>query len=172
VLLNRDLTLLDVVSSTTETAVYSYSVPANQLGTDSGVRATLVGTYLNNASNSYSTQIRVRFGGTALFDDSVNFAKNSSPRAVLIIVDLFNAGSTGSQKLGGKITIGQLSAATVGFGDLGAAQSSSSAVDQPVYGTSGVDTTSAKTLEITVQHSNSDAALSFKREMFFTEFLQ
>lgn len=55
-----------VTNTATETTIYTYSVPANTLGTNRALRFTLNGTYLNNSAANRTVTVRVKYGATTI----------------------------------------------------------------------------------------------------------
>jgi hypothetical protein len=150
--------------------VYSFAIPANQLGTQNGVRLRLYGTYLNDDGTSRNLRVRIKFGGVTLWDDELgSIANSSATRGVFLDVQLFNAGTNATQRLGGLLSLSGPGNATTGSGGFNA----TSAGGLAALSASGtVSTTSAQTLEVTVQHNASDANLSFTRQWATLEFIQ
>ena len=175
--LNRVLAALNVASSTAETQVYGFTIDANKLGTDKGVRVRFFGTYLNNSGSVRTLRIRVKLGGTILYDETVGttilIPISVNRRGVVFDLQLFNAGAANSQKMGGRISISDSTGATAGVGSLDRdTKNAEGLYEAAIFGTSAVDTTSNRLFEITVQHSASNASLIFTREMVMTEFLE
>ncbi len=151
--------LLDIVNSSAETSLFSAGIAANLLATDRAVRLTLIGDYLNNSGATRTLRVRVKLGATTLWDDtSIALAASATRRALAIEVLLANRGATNSQALGGRLDISALPA-TAGLGDFAAASIAAGAV---LSGTSAEDTTTARTLDLTVQHSAANASLSVR----------
>lgn len=75
-LLDATTAALQLVNSVTETDMFSFSVPANTLGTGRRLRLTLVGRYRNESGASRTITGRVKFGGTTMVTDA--FAPGSS----------------------------------------------------------------------------------------------
>ena len=158
--LTRSATLLDVVNSAAETTLFSATIPANMLASDRSARLTLIGDYLNNSGANATLRVRAKFGATTLWDDtSANIATNATRRALTVDLLLANRGATNSQALGGRIDLSALPA-TTGLGDFAAA---SAVVGAVFSGTAAEDSTVAKTLAVTVQHSAANANLSVRR---------
>jgi len=63
--LDRDVTQAEVVDTTVETTVYTFTVPANTLSSNRLLHLILTGDYLNNSGSNKTLTIRVNFGGVA-----------------------------------------------------------------------------------------------------------
>jgi hypothetical protein len=61
--IDRDVTMNDVVNTTTETTVYSFTVPGGTLSTNRALRVSLIGDYLNNSGGDASFNMRLYYGG-------------------------------------------------------------------------------------------------------------
>ena len=85
--------------------------------------------------------------------------KGAARRALTVDLLLANRGATNSQALGGRIDLSALPA-TTGLGDFAAA---SAVVGAVFSGTAAEDSTVAKALAVTVQHSAANANLSVRR---------
>src|SRR6185295_10600462 len=108
-----------------------------------------------------------KFGATTLWGDAVTLKKGTSTNTASFDFQLFNAGATNSQKLGGLAVLSTTGAPTVaGNGAFGTSPTT------PVYGTAAEDTTAAKTFAITCQLSGANANITFTRQYVVTEFLQ
>lgn len=146
-------------SSTTETDLFSYSVPANLLGLHRSLRLTYYAFTANFKGSAGTIQFALKFGGTVIWRDTTPNIANGDIRAVKIVVDLKNVASASVQKSISVVRVsaqglGGLDAAAVeGYGDLAAAE----LVDSTIYGASAVDTTAAVTFALTGKMSASDA---------------
>jgi len=79
-------------------------------------------------------------------------------------VQLMNAGSTSSQKIGGRIDLSSPNAATTGTGDLGTfVGNQNDTVGSAIYGTSAQDTTANKTTAISLTQGGAIASETFNK---------
>ena len=80
--LDVDLGQTDVVSSTDEETLYSYTIPADTLGATGGFRLAVAGDLLENAAGTLT--IKVKLGATTIFSrgsmDHTNSAMQSLTR--------------------------------------------------------------------------------------------
>ncbi|MBC8070426.1 MAG: hypothetical protein IAG13_18990 [Deltaproteobacteria bacterium] len=102
-------------------------------------------------------------------DTSLALASSATRRAVRLTYEVVNQNVTNSQMQGGWITIGSAAAVTTGTsGDLATA---AAAVAAPIAGAAtALETgTSARVVEISVQHSVSSAQIEFVKRYAFVE---
>lgn len=161
--LNADLTQVDVVSSTNEESLYSYTIPANTLGATGGFRLTLGGDLLNNAGGA-TLRIRVKLGATTALDTgAITYVVDAARykwQLHLICTNSAVAAQKWSALFGGIFT-GQ----TFAFGrsDANAVMSGAG------YNSSAEDTTTDLVLDVTALWSASSASLSMRKEMAVLE---
>jgi hypothetical protein len=138
-----------------EQTMYSYVLPANQLGTDSGIRVRFSGAYINNngvgAQNGHSATVRIKFGGVTVVTLNTGPLNIGQGVSSLIEFVMFNRGVTNFQLLNWFH-----GAASVGF--------------QTANAFPGVDTTVPQTLEMTVLTPSNSFCVN--RNGVFVEFLQ
>jgi hypothetical protein len=158
-----------VSDSTSETSLYSTTVDAGVMSTDGIVHLMITGAYTNSTGANQTLRVRVKFGGVELWNDVTgNATTNANEHGVRIDLFLANDGAANSQTLTGDIDIGGVGGATTGSGDLGNDEIQSTAIIT-TPSASTVDTTSAQTLEVTVQLSTATAGGSVRRDMAFAE---
>ena len=163
VVLDRAPTMLKIENTTTETDAYAFNVAGGALGTTKTLRVVLHGDFLNGTLSSQNLTIRIKFGGTPLYDDVVSISQGSNRRPVLITLYLSNQNSASAQFLTGTVDIGNNSVPTTGIGGIdttggGAFLSIAS------NGSSSISTTSANTFKITVQFATQSTSISFRRQ--------
>lgn len=167
---------LDVVSTTTETSVYSKSISAGDMSAERMLRLTLVGDYMNNSGGPVDITLRVKFGATTVYA-GVNGVGTSDPDRAPLILELWFANlDATTQRLAGVLNFGWRGPApTTGQGSLNfgdpLASGGGDMTHTVIGGTSAEDTTSAKTFEVTVQHGTSSAGLSFRRHFAVLELV-
>lgn len=171
---------VDVVSTVTETSVYSKSIGAGHLSNNRRLRLVLEGDTLINLGASTLT-LRCKFGGTAWFGAVTPSLGTAAVRKNWTIeLWLQNLGATNIQRAWGYASNSAPVAGSVaGIGDLGVAPSgwlvSGTAGGFAPFGSNGttmaIDTTLAQTLDVTVQWSASSASLSFRKTSALLELL-
>lgn len=155
---------LDVSSSTVSvtntaaaTTIYSYSVPANTLGTDKGLRLNISGQYLNNSGANRKVTITVSYGGTTMISQATpNIATSATTGNWGITVYLMAANATNAQRarLDGSFEAG--TAADVVIND---------------NGTASVDSTTNQTLTVTVANSAAATTITTTKNLAVLEQL-
>lgn len=157
----REASTLDVANTTAETTIFSYAVPANELGTARKLRCEAGGDYLNNNAVSSTLRLRIKYGGTTIFDDTVAVsAFGATRRPWYLVFSLCANGSAGAQSLFGFLLLGTAGGATAGIGDIDTDEVETMG---PFFGTAAIDSTQAQTLAVTVTWSAAAASLSFRR---------
>lgn len=137
------------ITTTTETDMFRYSVPANTLGTDKTVWVHLHGTYTNNSGSGKTLTLRIKYGATTIFnDDSISFASGAD-RAWMLDTYLTARGSASSEIMYGSMTVSNNNVATSGIGDL----TTNDTLASSIGGNATEDSTAAKDYAITCQLS-------------------
>lgn len=164
--LDRDVTTTDVVSTTTETTVYSFSVPGGTLGTNRALRLTVIGDFLQNASDDIV--VRVKYGGTVIGSLTTGAFPNSANRSALTVVCLLSAqNATNAQVAMTTITISGDDTAT----GLGGGQSSTG-IGASVHNALAIDSTVDQTLLVSFQHDVVSASASARALAVHLEVLR
>ena len=163
---NADVVVAEVVSSTTETTVFTYTVPGNLLGTTKSLRLTMLGDYFNNTGGTSQFDLKVKYGGTIIAAYQSSDAQGATRRAVAVNAWLSAKNSATDQYGGGNIFMGALnsSAAPPAGGKAATPQMS-------VNSAVGIDSTSDQALIITFQHATNDASISAKCFSVFVELI-
>ena len=158
--LDANGTQLDVVSTASDTVIYTNVIGGGTLKTDGALRLLLLGDYKNSSGTGKTFTLTVTFGSTIMYKDATGSFTSTANRAPMHI-DLYlsAADSPSAQTLSGFVTEGdRFGAVTTGIGDLATA-----AGVFGVGGTAAEDTSVNKTLEVKLQHSASDANVSYRR---------
>lgn len=165
--LDKSTTEQDVNNTNVETSIYSYSVTAGILSTNRALNLRLTGSYLMNVAPGPTLAFKVKFGGTTVLNaSSITYGSQSASRAPFWLEVLINNNnSASSQRIVGTLVAG-LQQATGGF-----SATASGNFLSGFYDSLAVDTSSAQTLQVTVQHSSSNSALSFKRYAAVTQLI-
>lgn len=161
--LDKVLTTTEVVNDASETTVYSFSIPASLLGTSSGVGLILDASYLNDSGAGGRTlESRITFGGTTVWEDVTGgIGATANRRPLHIQGTLFNLAATNSQRFNGLYWMGVADTPTTGEGGLDTPfGTQGSSYGTPITGTSAVDTMSAQTLAVVMQHSVAATTIS------------
>jgi hypothetical protein len=166
----RGASQIDVVNTVVETAIFTGSVPAGALGTDRMVRLTLYGDYLNNSAAGKTVTFRVKYGATTLWGDISPSLTGNDPlrRTWQIELALGAQGASNVQVLSGRAAMTSTGVGSVaGIGTLAGTPT----FDQLFYGSAAEDSTAAKTLAVTVQHSAAVSTVSIRRQYAALELL-
>jgi len=166
--IDRDAASLEIVSSTSETSIYSFSVPANTLRTDRSLRVRIVGSLLNNTGSGQQFTVRIKLGSTTLYADASPAVPTSATRYGFDFnIILTNQESEAIQTLGGFLYMGN-QGATTGIGDMGTDETPAHTA---IGGSATEDTTTNLTFDVTIQLGASSANLSWKKESAIMEVL-
>lgn len=175
-LADLDATSQSVVNDASAQVLYSYAIPAGDLGA-SLLRLSLAGLWLNNTGGLASVRIQISLGGTVMYDDETGVigtnAKSFPWRLNLLLA---NRGVASSQVVVGDVIVGALGIAspTAGLGPLDQSNSTASSLYGPahVYGVAAEDSTAPLALEVTVMLSAADPNLSISRELVAVEMVE
>ena len=164
----------NLVSSTTETDMYSKSVGAGLMGTSGGLRLTFLATFLNNTGGAQSIFIRVVFGGTDVAGQNNTgtayggggFAAEANRHSFWLATEIFNINSASVQRSMTRAAMGPPAANELQWGnvlnnDYQVMKSSSLAIN----------TGSAQTLAVKATLGANNANLSFKLLKVYLELL-
>jgi hypothetical protein len=153
----------DLVNSGALTALLSQSIPGNIMGANGALLVIVKGYYLQNSGAPRGLTLEVIFGGTTMWGDNSGatfFTATATRYPFYMQFLLANEGATNSQRVSGQVNIGTAVAGSVaGQGTLGSVALS---VVTSFTGVAAVDTTSAKTLSVSAQHSAANASLELK----------
>lgn len=163
---DRVTTGVDVQTSTTETSIYTKSITGNDMGTNRMLRLIVLGDYLHNNVAGDTLTLRIKFGGTTFYAKSADFNTSVGAARHPYRLDLrvANVGATNSQMIEGSLPVefASASAPTTGIGAW-ASPSNPLLISDLGIGTLGtIDTTTAQTLDVTVQWSASSANNSWR----------
>lgn len=156
-------------NTTTETAVYSFSVPGGSLSTNKMLRLSILGAFLNDSGGARSLTFRVKYGATTMFEDlTTTYAAQAQAREARIELQLAAQGATNDQVLSGELKLSATDAATTGRGGF---NTSSGGFLLPFGGDAAEDSTANKTLAVTVQFGTASSSLTFLRSYAMLELV-
>lgn len=170
----RNTTLQNVANTTTETTVLTQTIGANTLPTDGIIEAILQAHYLNFTGGAKDLTVRIKFGGTTVWADTINIPSSAEYRPVEIRVWIANMGATNSQTLSATMMIADGNNVTTGSGDASTALGSSTGY-AAVFGSDpdvalAIDTTAAKDVAVTIQHGTADALAIFTKRFWLVKW--
>ena len=167
-IIDRDVVVAEVVNSTSETTVYSFSVPGGTLGTNRAIRIKFFSDYLNNSGGASALTLRFKYGATTwlLHDYLTELVSDASRRTMIPENDIMlSAANATNAQVGYGATI--ISAPTALAGE----SFSGAFVHHSAHITVAEDSTAALALEITVEHGGLDANISFRMHWVQLELL-
>jgi len=147
-------------TDSTERNVLSFTVNANDLGTNKGFFVVAGGNILSNSGANTSTW-RVKLGATTLWGDaSAAYNNNAARRAWALMLWVGNSGATNTQVVNGMGLVSTITAASVaGLGDIAIGAAAIPYHSFVFRGTAAEDTTANLTLALTHQFSVSNASV-------------
>lgn len=170
-ILDKEVVELNVVNTTTETAIFSHTITGGTMNSTSVLRLSLSGSYLNNSGLATEITIKVKLATTIMWGEITGtgwISAGSVRRPWHMIFYIASANSTSSQKLGGHFSMGYRGTTLYGLGDL---FDEFDVLDTPVRGTAALNMASDQTLSVTVQHADANANISFIRDIGVLELL-
>lgn len=164
--LDRKTSATTINNTVTETAIYSYTIPANTVDANGELRLHLDNEWLNNTGASRGFVIKAKLGGTTVieFTTGNSWAGTSSTRS-LVEVDLRLSalGSTSSQivtlRWQMQSSVGAFGTLTTGVGRTGTTSPPFLLVNS---GALSQDMTASKTLEVSITLSTNSTSLEWK----------
>lgn len=156
--LDRDVAEAEVVSTTTETTVYTFSVPGGTLSTLRFLDIAMIGDVLNNGIGSNTVQIRLKYGATTILDTgAISIGNTGATRGYLCFRARISAkNATNAQIAHGVYGFSQGTGAAGTLAQL----TGGAGVQYEGTGTAAEDSTAAKNLVLTIQNGLSSANLS------------
>lgn len=149
----RDVVVAELVNDATETTMASFTVTGGHLGTDGAVKMVGIGDYLNNSGVAADLTVKVTYGGTTIATWLFSaVAASATRRAVLFAFILSAANSASAQVGGGMCSVGSAAGVT--------GQSASVTQAMSAHTSATVDSGTAQTLAVTMQHGAANANLS------------
>lgn len=171
-MLDSDGSTLDIVNTLAETSVYTKTLGGGTLDVNGMVRVTAWGDYLNDSGAARNLTLKIKYGGTTMWADTVTSINNGATRYVWRLqADIAANAATNAQSLGGifHLTSGT---ATTGLGDIVGFINGGSpplSIASVLFGTASIDSTLNKDIDITVTHSTNNSSLSFRRYYVFLQ---
>jgi len=152
--LDRQVTTADVSNSTSETAIYSFSVPGGNLSTNGQLILSLIGDYLNDTGGGSTLTINVKYGATTIGAFSLgSIAQNAGRRSLQVDCMISAANATNAERSRCRVSLGAVATAT----GTGAAPG---VTQEAVHNSITEDSTVAKTLQVTVTHGTISSNIS------------
>jgi len=158
VVVNRDVTMNEVTNTTTETTVYTFTVPGATLGTTKALRLTLIGDHYNNDGADRTLTIRVKYGATTILSGvfTVTSVGGTNRLAILGEVMLVAANSATAQVASGDFLASNQGAAG------GTMSVSGETIMTGINNAVAEDSANALALTVTVQHGVASGNVNFR----------
>lgn len=153
--LNRVTADTDVVNTAVETNFYSFSVPANTLGTNRAIMLIALGDYLQNGGGARDITLRAKWSGQEYFSLAFNGVPAGASRRGWRIITVIMAHGATNDQIGDTVYQDHGAGSALGTANLNTSYANA-------HDTLAVDSTVAQTLVLTAQHSLADAAMSFR----------
>ncbi len=167
---------VEVINTAALTTVYNFVVPAGSLGTNRLLRVGMIADYLNNdLFSARGIRMRIRFGGAILYDSaSAATAIGNSPRrrAVLMEVDISNRDDVDRQIGGGFFVVGLDAIPTAGVGAIADLATADRTGGEFATEATGLDTSVAQTMEISIAHSGASNLISFRKQLGYATIVR
>lgn len=170
----------DIVSTASETTMFTKTITGGDMSTNKLLRLTAIGDYLNNTGAGRTFEMKVKFGGTTIYDEtSSSITAYSDRRPWRLQLELGNLGSASSQFMTGQLRLGSAPAAGVGpatgIGVITDATTAGANTEMlgvfSSNGTHSIATSSNQDLVVTIQHSTNSASLSWRLRYAILEIL-
>lgn len=151
--------LITVSNTTTETAIFTNTIPANTLGTNKIVNLALYGEVLNNSGGVSNFTFRVYLGATEIYEDFISPGSGGSYSPVRVTASIAAKNSASAQHLSlliqRSVTVGTSPA--TGLGRLNGV----GVVNGPVSAQAAEDSTATLPISITVTPQHAVGSMVF-----------
>ncbi len=152
---DRSTSEVDAVNTAAETTMYTRTIAAQAMSSDRTLRLRIIADYLNDSGSARSITILIKLGGTTIATISVGGIGVSATRlAGSFEVEIQNRGATNAQLI-----------------SVRAPNFSSNTIIEALPVTAAIDTTAARDLVVTAQHSAAHASLSYRKRGATLELL-
>jgi hypothetical protein len=148
---------VDVVNTTDETTILQWTVPGNLLGADRSIQIDMGGDLLNNSGSNDTITFNVKYGTTTLISRTTGALGTSTPNRSWRLNGFLANKTVSSQVAVIDVRISGTGSGA-GFGSFSGITS-----DGQAGGTSALDSSVARDLVITVQHSVANANTRISR---------
>jgi hypothetical protein len=168
--IDRVTTQVDIVNTSAESTVYSYSLTGGSLGANGILRLTIHGDFLNDSGSNNAFDFILKLGGVVVWkDNSSDFVDAGTQRLPwTLVLYIHNRNSESSQYIGGLLIVGTATAGTTGISF--ASNDEVNAVS-PISATSAINTASTQTLSFHIDHTNAHAQISCRANLIMLEKL-
>lgn len=157
--LDKDMSQVSVNNTVTETTIYSKTIDAGILETTRWLRATILGTYLNNSGSARDLTIKLKYGATTIATAVASLSASGADLAGIVMEAFLAANDSATSQKGGFNLVGRHT------------PTNQNNVILSGYGSASENSALDKTLSITVQHGAAHASLTFAKEAAILEFI-
>lgn len=163
----RENTDLEVSNTTTETEILNYTIPANYMAGDRGLRVTMYGRVTNNSGATRTLSIRTKLGATEMWEsEAMTLSTDADHRPFMWSFEVSAKDSDAAQELYGFWAMSAQVAPPTGEGAVNAF-----GVASPVYGSSTEDATTDLALVVTAQFDGAHADCKLLRRKYLIELI-
>lgn len=164
-LLDVNATEVNVVNTTTETSIYSFSVPANSLAAGRRLHCRVEAFYTNTSTTFDSISVKVTFGGVTLVSGQVGgtFANSGANKRIFQLDASIAAVGASDQRALLDIFVGNQDVASAAWAGTDPDQSRAWKL------LTTLDLTTALTFEVLITHGFADPGASFKKHLGVVE---
>jgi hypothetical protein len=161
--LSHSTSVVGPTNSTTETSIWTNTIPANAMGTDRSLETQLLLDVFNNSGSGQTTSIlKVYSGSTVIYQDTIATIQNLANHIPCTLTTWFGAqGSTSSQICFVQWQGGGSGTSTTGIGEFGNILNPQGGFTT-VYSNSSVDTSVARGFGVTITLGNANASFAVK----------
>lgn len=153
--LNRDVTAATVANTTTETTVFTYTLPGGTLSTNRSIRLSATGSYFNQ-DTTRSLTFKVKLGSTTVFSHAAAVGVSNNGSGWTLETEISGLNATNAQVSKTYCFVSQSDALDGTGAPLSALTTSAIGVHTGI----AEDSTTDKDLVVTLQWSAASAALS------------
>lgn len=166
----KNTSTVSVASTASETNLLNQTITAGSMGSNGILHVVLSGWYLNDGGSSANFTMRLKFGGTTIWEDtSLDFSDATIRKPMHMEFWVKNNNSASSQRSTGWYMFGESQDSPVGFSDF------SNVTTKPMGVINGADssisTASSQNLVITITHSTADSLTSVNANILLLELI-
>jgi hypothetical protein len=167
--LTKNTSTVSIANTSSETDLLNYSIAGNTIGINGVLHLVVQGYYLNNSGSDDGFQIRLKLGGSTIWSDNSGTVTTSADRRpVLVEFYIKNNNSASQQRITGRYTLGNAHTGDQGFSDVSEDEIRG---DTPIQAESTLDTTTSKTIQLTIDHADAHTDISFVANLIFLELI-
>lgn len=161
---------VSITNSSTETSIYSATIPAQMIRSNGMISVHIAGEYLNDSGSSRSLGFVVKLGSTTLHASSIASLGNSANKRVWVVnMNIYpNNNSSSNQYMTGVFQMSQDATPTTGIGEI---STDEVAANSPFGGSSSESIASGLTLDVRFKHSTAHASLTITKKIAHVAYI-